>query len=252
LRLDWDAILNWNMAKPNSIELPDGERVDILYEDRSVLAIDKPPGWMLAPVSWDKTSRNLHRALMLSMQMGDFWARSRNLRYIRFIHRLDTETSGVVLLARNPGALSAMSQLFETRRMHKKYLALVRGLPRQTQWTCHLKITSELDATGRMQIDERHGREAETAFVVLQQGQGSALIEAAPVTGRTHQIRVHLAAAGHPILGDALYGEKGPALALRAVELSYTDPFQKRPVRILAPTENFMRRAKQLLAKATM
>ena len=83
--------------------------------------------------------------------------------------------------------------------------------------------------------------------MVLQQGKASALIEAAPVTGRTHQIRVHLAAAGHPILGDALYGDKGPALALRAVEISYTDPFQKRPVRILAPTENFLRRAKQFL-----
>jgi RluA family pseudouridine synthase len=212
-----------------------------------VLAIDKPPGWMLAPVSWDKTSRNLHRALMLSMQAGDFWARSRNLRYIRFIHRLDAETSGVVLLAKNPGALSAMSQLFETRRMHKKYLAVVRGRPLQSHWTCRLRITPELDATGRMQVDERHGREAETAFVVLQQGKASALIEAAPVTGRTHQIRVHLAAAGHPILGDALYGDKGPALALRAVEISYTDPFQKRPVRILAPTENFLRRAKQFL-----
>jgi 23S rRNA pseudouridine1911/1915/1917 synthase len=237
------------MAKPNSIELPDGECVDILYEDRSVLAIDKPPGWMLAPVSWDRTSRNLHRTLMHSMQAGEFWARSRNLRYIRFIHRLDTETSGVVLMAKNPGALSVMSRLFETRRMSKKYLAVVRGLPRQTQWTCRLKIASEMDARGRMQIDERHGREAETAFVVLQQGKGSALIEASPVTGRTHQIRVHLAAAGHPILGDLLYGDKGPALALRAVEISYIDPFQKRPVRILAPTENFIRRAKQHLAQ---
>jgi RluA family pseudouridine synthase len=235
------------MAKPNSIELPDGTRVDILYEDRSVLAIDKPPGWMLAPVSWDKTSRNLHRALMLSMQAGEFWARSRNLRYIRFIHRLDAETSGVVLLAKNPGALSVMSRLFEARRVGKKYLVVVRGRPMHKHWACRLKITSELDATGRMQVDERRGREAETAFVVLQQGQGSALIEAAPVTGRTHQIRVHLSAAGHPILGDALYGDKGPVLALRAVEISYTDPFQKRPVRILAPTEDFLRRARQLL-----
>jgi RluA family pseudouridine synthase len=240
------------MAKPNSIELPDGERVDILYEDRSVLAIDKPAGWMLAPVSWDKTSRNLHRTLMHSMQAGEYWARSRNLRYIRFIHRLDTETSGVVLMAKNPGALSVMSRLFETRRMSKKYLAVVRGLPRQTQWTCRLNIASEMDATGRMRIDERHGKEAETAFVVLQQGKGSALIEASPVTGRTHQIRVHLAAAGHPILGDVLYGDKGPALALRAVEISYTDPFQKRPVRILAPTENFIRRAKQHLAQTAL
>jgi RluA family pseudouridine synthase len=237
------------MAKPNIIELPDGTRVDILYEDRSVMAIDKPPGWMLAPVSWDKTSRNLHRELMLSMQAGEFWAHSRNLRYIRFIHRLDADTSGVVLLARNAGALSVMSRLFETRQMRKKYLAVVRGVPAQKSWTCRLKITAEPDNEGRIQIDARHGREAETAFVVLEQGPASALIEASPLTGRTHQIRVHLASAGHPILGDVLYGEPGPALALRAVELSYTDPFQKRPVRILAPKEKFLQRVRQLLAQ---
>jgi RluA family pseudouridine synthase len=219
-----------------------------LYEDRSVLAIDKPPGWMIAPVSWDKTSRNLHRALMLSLQAGEFWARSRNLRYIRFVHRLDADTSGAVLLAKNPGVLSVMSRLFETRRMHKKYLAIVRGVPQQPKWNCRLKIAAEPDAAGRMQIDERHGKEAETGFVVLQQGHALSLIEATPVTGRTHQIRVHLAAAGFPILGDSIYGEKGPGLALRAVEISYTDPFQKRPVRILAPTEDFLQRAKQLLA----
>jgi RluA family pseudouridine synthase len=246
------ATLEWNMAKSNYIELPDGERFDILYEDRSVLAIDKPPGWMLAPVSWDKTSRNLQRALVHSVQSRDFWARSRNIRYIRFIHRLDAETSGAVLLARNPGALSVMSHLFETRSVQKKYLAVVRGVPPQKHWTCRLKLAPELDATGRVQVDARRGREAETVFTVLEKGQHSALVEAAPMTGRTHQIRVHLASGGHPILGDALYGEKSPTMWLRAVEISYTDPFQKRPVRILAPTADFLRRARQLLAKTAI
>jgi len=240
------------MAKPNSIELPDGTHVKILYEDRSVLAIDKPAGWILAPESWDKTSRNLHRELMLSVQAREFWATSRNLRYVRFIHRLDADTSGAVLMAKNPGVLSAMSRLFETRGVQKKYLAVVRGVPAQTRWTCRLKIADEPDAEGRIQIDKRNGSEAETAFVVLQKGSNAALIEAMPVTGRTHQIRVHLAAAGHPVLGDALYGDKGPALSLRAVEISYIDPFQKWPVRILAPPDAFLRRAKELLAKTTV
>jgi 23S rRNA pseudouridine1911/1915/1917 synthase len=240
------------MPKPNIVELPDGTRVDILYEDRSVLAIDKPPGWLLAPESWNKTSRNLHRELMLSVQAGDFWARSRNLRYIRFIHRLDAETSGVVLLAKNPGVLRAMSNLFETRHVDKKYLAVVRGVPTQNRWMCRLKISAEADSSGRMQVDARHGKEAETGFEVLQKGQASALVEAAPMTGRTHQIRIHLAAAGHPVLGDALYGEKGPPMALRAVELSYTDPFRNRPVRIAALTGDFLRQAKALLAKTTV
>jgi RluA family pseudouridine synthase len=230
------------MGKANQIELPEGTRAAILYEDRAVLAIDKPAGWMLAPESWAKTSRNLQRALMLSVQAREYWARCRNLRYVRFVHRLDAETSGVLLLAKTPGALSVLSRLFETRQVRKKYLAVVRGHPPQSQWICRLKIAPVPDAPGRMQAGESSGKQAETEFTVLQQGRQSALVEAVPVTGRTHQIRVHLAAAGCPVLGDALYGEKDAALALRAVEIAYRDPFQKRPVRIQAPTEEFLRR----------
>src|SRR3981081_814023 len=104
------------MAKPKHIELNDGDIViPILYEDRSVLAVDKPAGWLLAPDSWDQTGRNLQLALQSSLNAGGFWARSRNLKYLRFIHRLDAETSGVLLLAKSPGALSAYSGLFEER-----------------------------------------------------------------------------------------------------------------------------------------
>jgi len=230
------------MAKPNMIELPIGVRVPILYEDRSVLGIDKPAGWMLSPIQWNKTGRNLQRALMLSIQAGEFWARSRNIKYLRFVHRLDAETSGVLLLARSPGALSVLSELFESRRVRKRYLAVVAGIPKETHWVCRLKIAPEPDETGRMRVDAAHGKEAETEFRVLEQGRRRALIEALPLTGRTHQIRVHLAASGCPVAGDRLYGEGGPHLGLRAVELSYTDPFQKRPVRVTAPKEEFLRR----------
>jgi RluA family pseudouridine synthase len=230
------------MAKPDVIELPDGTLAAILYEDRSVLAIDKPAGWMLSPVHWSKTSRNLQRALMLSIQAGDHWARSRNLKFIRFIHRLDADTSGVLLLGRSAGALSGLSRLFETRGMRKKYLAVVRGAPREEKWSCRLKISVEPDNAGRMRADERRGKEAATDFLVLQRARDTALIEVVPVTGRTHQIRVHLAAAGHPVVGDVLYGEKGPELGLRAVELAYIDPFQHRAVRVVAPREEFLRK----------
>jgi RluA family pseudouridine synthase len=228
--------------KPSAIELLDGTSVPILYEDRSVLAIDKPAGWMLAPATWDKTSRNLQRELMISIQAGEHWARSRNLKYIRFIHRLDAETSGVLLLAKSAGAVRALSELFESRLMRKKYLAVVHGIPAQPSWVCQLRISQEPGVRGQMTVDARLGKDAETAFRVLLQGQDTTLIEATPLTGRTHQIRVHLAAEGHPVLGDTLYGGTGRELALRAVELSYTDPFQKRPVRILAPTQGFLRR----------
>jgi 23S rRNA pseudouridine1911/1915/1917 synthase len=119
------------VAKPKNIELDDGKLViPIIYEDRSVIALDKGPGWMLAPDSWDQTGRNLQLALQSSLNAGDFWARSRNLKYFRFIHRLDADTTGVTLFAKSPGALRAYSELFEERRVEKTYLAVVHGARR--------------------------------------------------------------------------------------------------------------------------
>src|SRR6185369_89406 len=107
------------MAKPDYIELPTGENIRILYEDRSVLAIDKPRGWMLVPATWQKTNRNLQMALTSSIAAKDFWARSRNLKFLRFVHRLDTDTTGILLFAKSLGAVNSLCDLFETRKMEK-------------------------------------------------------------------------------------------------------------------------------------
>jgi RluA family pseudouridine synthase len=237
------------VSKPSQIELLDGTRISILFEDRSVLAMDKPAGWMLAPDSWENTGRNLQLALASSLRAGPHWARARHLTYLRFVHRLDAETSGVLLLARNAGALQAYSRLFATRRVEKRYLAVVQGTPRASEWTCRLPIGSDPGRLGRMKIDRRDGKEAETRFQVLHAGSGSVLLQVHPITGRTHQIRLHLAASGHPVVGDPLYGPVAPShqrnqpdLALRASLLAYPDPFQKRFVRIQAPVADFCRR----------
>ena len=241
------------MPKPTEIELPTRETIPILYEDRSVMAIDKPPGWMLVPFNWQKTTRNLQAALTSSIAAGDFWARSRNLKLLRPIHRLDSETTGILLLAKSRGAVDSFSNLFESRQVEKVYLAVVVGVPKESAWTCQLAIAQDQSQIGKMKIDMRGGKSAETSFRVLQQAPDRALVEAKPVTGRTHQIRVHLAAAGHPVFGDEMYGEPGPeqrratkrrndiGFALRAVSLSYADPFTRRSVRIQAPREGFLK-----------
>ena len=232
------------MAKPNFIELPGCEPVPILYEDRSVLAIDKPRGWMLVPDSWRETNWNLQAAIDSSMRADDFWARSRNLTYLRHAHRLDADTSGVLLFAKSDGAMPVLSDLFESRRTEKNYLAVVEGVPREKEWTCELPLGLDPKKFGRMRVDRtEEGRESETHFRVLQSNERFTLIEAVPLTGRMHQIRVHLAESGSPIMCDELYGhvEKGFRMGLRAVRLAYLDPFMRRPVNIIAPAESFLK-----------
>jgi RluA family pseudouridine synthase len=232
------------VAKPDYIELAESERIPILYEDRSVLVIDKPRGWMLAPSGWRKTSRNLQLALTHGIRFGELWARSRNLNFIRFVHRLDAETTGVLMLGKSPGAVSTFSRLFETRQVTKVYLTVVAGTPPSNTWTCRLKLSPDARRPGRVRVDEPQGKEAQTCFQVLDSRPGMALLEARPLTGRMHQIRVHLAAAGCPVLGDGLYGKPSsverPLLALRAVALSYRDPFSGSPVHVQAPRDPFL------------
>src|SRR6266404_7112892 len=101
---------------------------------------------MLVPSSWQNAGRNLQAALLSSIAAGDFWARSRGLKYLRFVHRLDAETTGVLLLAKSQGALHTYSELFESRKMEKLYLAVVHGAPRQAQWSRSEEHTSELQS----------------------------------------------------------------------------------------------------------
>ncbi|MDX1951767.1 MAG: RNA pseudouridine synthase [Verrucomicrobiota bacterium] len=229
------------------IELNDGTIIPVLYEDRTVLALDKPAGWLLAPPTWDRTPYNLQLALMSGIEGREYWAKVRNLKFLRFVHRLDGETSGVVLFAKSAGAVGPLTDLFEERTVDKTYLAVTGSPSLESEWTSRESIEEKPGVRGVMRLS-RQGKPAETHFKVLGTVGNRSLLLVKPLTGRTHQIRVHLAGRDLAILGDAIYSkvktstesEQFP-IALRAIGIRYKDPFTRKLVSISAPTDEFLK-----------
>lgn len=199
----------------------------VLTEDGHFLAVLKPPGLPSGPT---RDPGRLHAAALAERVAG---------RKLTLLHRLDKDTSGVLLLGKTPAFSAALLDAFRHRRVEKRYLALVRGRPRESfEVVSHLR-EGEGD---RMLTVRAGGMRAETAFRVLARARDHALVEAAPRTGRTHQIRVHLTQAGCPILGDPLYGGDAaaegapvPRQMLHAWTLAFVHPDTRAEVRLEAP-----------------
>jgi len=179
--------------------------VTVLLEDDALLVVDKPPGRLVIP-GRDGAEPALRAEL--EARHGPLWV----------VHRLDRGTSGVLVFARTAAAHRTLNMAFERGAPEKTYLALVAGLPADDAWRCEATIAT--GRKGRMRpgrAGEAGAKAAATAFRVLQRlearaGCPAALVEARPETGRTHQIRVHLRCAGHPLLLDPDYGEAAPLL----------------------------------------
>ena len=186
----------------------------ILFEDSDVLAVDKPEG--LAVVA----ERDLAKPCLVSLL-------AQQVPYKPFVvHRLDKEVSGVTLFAKNAEAHRALSEQFETRQVHKAYLALAHGLVEPDQGTIDQPIREF--GSGRMGIDPK-GKPSVTKYKVLKALPNYTLLDVHPITGRRHQIRVHLYSIGHPVVGDVHYGDKVVQklfgrLMLHALRVTFTAP----------------------------
>jgi 23S rRNA pseudouridine1911/1915/1917 synthase len=233
---------------PEFQEPPADLNFKIIYEDDYIIGVDKP-GNLLVHRSGKSFRSNLIYQLRYCrdpVRYGD----------VDIINRLDRETSGVVLLAKDKNSLRMMNDAFALRAMRKEYIAIVAGTPREEAWTVKLPIGKDIASAIKYKycIDHEHGKEAETYIETVQKLSGHAMVRLKPITGRTHQIRVHLAAAGLPIVGDKLYGMeekeflswrddtghfKGQLLfhrqALHCACISFVHPITKNEISIAAP-----------------
>jgi tRNA pseudouridine32 synthase/23S rRNA pseudouridine746 synthase len=202
--------------------------IPILYEDGEALVIDKPGGLpMDRPRKGGASLDDRLAELKLGFQ-----------RPPMPVHRLDTDTSGCLLLARNPKALKRFAAAFEARQVTKRYLGILSGIPETREGVIDLalsKISSAAD--GWRMIPARKGKPAHTDWRVIAESDGRALVEFRPITGRTHQLRVHAASGiGIPLLGDPVYGDGRGAwrTMLHAVELT-VEREGKTPISATAP-----------------
>ena len=184
--------------------------IPILFEDEFVLALDKPAGLLTSPDRYDSSRPNLMKLLHTGIAQEKSWARERHLEYLSNAHRLDFETSGVILLAKSKPVLVSLADLFGSQKPLKQYTALAAGVPPGDQFEVDAPLAPHPAKPGVMRVDPKNGKKSKTKFEVMENFPrfGYALLKCEPLTGRTHQIRVHAAHVGLKLVGDVLYGGK--------------------------------------------
>ena len=210
-----------------SIPQGDARMVDELYQDEHFIIVNKPEGM--------KTHGNEPTEIALLNHVSAYVGQT---CYV--VHRLDMETSGAILFAKNPFILPILNRLLEDKRIAREYLALCQGTFSQKKLILRHKIGRDRHDRRKRVVDKRKGQAAVTHVTFLKKIRGNSLVACQLETGRTHQIRVHLAHEGHALVGDPLYSQKAaPRLMLHAHKLSLTHPLTLKEISVEARSQSF-------------
>jgi 23S rRNA pseudouridine1911/1915/1917 synthase len=225
---------------------PEPIPLEIVYEDADLLVIDKPAGLAVHPAP-GHPSHTLANAVLAHLP-----ALAEDVDSLRpgIVHRLDKDTSGLIIVAKNRAAHENLSDQFKSRSVSKAYIVLVKGKLSPESGVIEAAIGRDPRNRQRMAVVAR-GREARTEYRVIQYIGDYSLLEIRPRTGRTHQIRVHLAAIGFPVVGDTTYGVASPHLSrqfLHASRLGFNLPSTGRPVEFTSPLPPDLEKALSLLS----
>ena len=197
----------------------------LIYADDDMIAVNKAAGLLVAADRWDIEAPRLD--LLIQKELPQIAPLCQKLYAV---HRIDKDTSGILLYALNAEAHRALNTAFQEREIKKTYRLLIHGRVSEEQFTVDLPLRADGDALHRTVVDKRRGKEAITHFTALETFRQFSLLEARPVTGRTHQIRAHLAAAGYPIVCDSLYGSGKPVLLSELKQRWRGDVYTEQPL----------------------
>jgi len=236
-RLSEGDLVEFDFQSPEKTAiLPENISLKILYEDDHVIVLEKPPGMVVHPGAGGRSETLVNALLYHFPGIGKVGPAERP----GIVHRLDKETSGLMVVARSEKAYVELQRQFKQRLVEKIYLGLVWGKIAKQKGTISWAVGRHAKHGERMSVKTKKPRSAETHFEVVRRYQGYTFLEIKPVTGRTHQIRVHLAASGHPIVGDLRYGKKKvkksyPRLFLHAFRLGFLHPESQERMDFLSP-----------------
>jgi len=240
--------------------LPEAIPLYVIYEDPHIVVVNKPAGLVVHPAPGNYTGTLVNALLYHYGSLPSSGANAGVTERERagIVHRLDKDTSGILVVARTPEALRSLSAQFKNRVVKKKYIALVAGVIKKGSGTIEVGIGRHVKERKKISVHTHSAREAVTSFVVKERLKNATLVEVEIKTGRTHQIRVHMAYIGHPVLGDRVYGGSKSAKIgnaeigrqmLHAESLSLLHPETGHPMTFSAPPPEDMRQVMNLLIR---